>query len=56
MVKKVLFVTYGGGHARMCIPVIKQLEADSDIKCEIMALTQGGPIMQSEGYDYLSFK
>jgi len=56
MLKKVLFVTYGGGHARMCIPVIKQLEAESDIKCEIIALTQGGPIMQSEGYNYLGFK
>lgn len=56
MTKTVLFVTYGGGHARMVIPVIRALERDADIRIETLVLTTGGPIFASENLPYRSFK
>lgn len=35
----VLFVTYGGGHARMLVPVVQQLSRIQDIKISVLALT-----------------
>ena len=40
MTRKVLFVTYGGGHVSMVLPVIKQLRLLApDIECVLLALT-----------------
>jgi hypothetical protein len=39
---KVLFVTYGGGHVSMMLPVIAQMERSCpDVDCVLMALTTG---------------
>ena len=56
MTKTVLFVTYGGGHARMLIPIIQALTNDPDIRIETLALTTGGPIFKSENLPYKGFK
>jgi hypothetical protein len=56
MVKTVLFVTYGGGHARMVAPVVRALQSCKDIRTEILALTVGGAIMKSEGLPYKGYK
>jgi len=56
MAKTVLFVTYGGGHARMVTPVIHALAAHKDICVESLALTTGGPIFASEGIPYKGYK
>jgi len=56
MTKTVLFVTYGGGHARMIIPIIRALESDTDFRIETLALTTGGPIFKSENLPFKGFK
>lgn len=56
MTKNILFVTYGGGHARMITPVLHELDKRSDINYHLLALTIGGPIVKSCGYDFLGFK
>ncbi len=39
---RVLFVTYGGGHAGMVLPVMHELEALlPGVDCRLMALTTG---------------
>ena len=39
---RVLFVSYGGGHIGMVLPVIRELEAlIPAVQCELMALTTG---------------
>jgi len=47
--KTILFVTYGGGHIRMVIPVVRELQKDANIHCEILALTTAYSVCQSEG-------
>lgn len=54
MAKTVLFVTYGGGHARMVVPVIRALSPD--IRCVSLALTMAGPIFAHEKLPYLGYK
>jgi len=56
MPKTVLFVTYGGGHAQMVTPVIRELEGRSDIRVEAIALTTAGPIFKRERIPYKGFK
>jgi hypothetical protein len=54
--KKVLFVTYGGGHAAMVAPVVRALSAYPDIVSETLALTLGGPYFKRQGLSYKGFK
>ncbi|NBO18164.1 MAG: hypothetical protein EBV03_02870 [Proteobacteria bacterium] len=54
MPKTVLFVVYGGGHARMVVPVIRALSPD--IHCISLALTMAGPIFTHEKLPYLGYK
>src|ERR1035437_238143 len=56
MEKTILFVTYGGGHARMIIPVLRELRTCIGIRAEVLACTSAGPIFQSEGIPYLGYK
>lgn len=53
--KTVLFVTYGGGHARMVIPVIRALHARG-IQTVSLALTSAAGIFKSEGLDCIGYK
>jgi hypothetical protein len=55
-VKTILFVTYGGGHARMITPVMHELEGDGDIRMEALALTTGAPHFKSERLPFKGFK
>ncbi len=56
MNKTVLFVTYGGGHAAMVVPVIRELQQYPDICTEALVLTLGGPYFQRQGLPYRGFK
>ena len=56
MRKKLLCVTYGGGHARMVIPVIRALADCAEIDIVTLALTGAGPIFKSENLPFLGFK
>lgn len=39
---KVLFVSYGGGHIGMVLPVVRELEASlPNVQCQLLALTTG---------------
>jgi hypothetical protein len=55
-IKTVLFVTYGGGHAQMVIPVMHELEGRSDIRMEALALTTAGPLFERERLPHRGFK
>lgn len=54
--KTVLFVTYGGGHARMVAPVVRELQSDSDLRVETLAATAGGSIFKSECLPFRGYK
>ena len=54
--KTVLFVTYGGGHAAMVIPVLRALAEYPHIRCETLALTSGGVAFSRQGIPYKGFK
>jgi hypothetical protein len=54
--KRVLFVCYGGGHAAMLIPVIKEVIKKRNCKVTVLALTTAGFAMEAEGIKYKSFK
>ena len=56
MAKTLLCVTYGGGHARMVIPVIRALADCKDIRIQTLALTGAGPIFKSEHLPFMGFK
>ena len=57
MIRKALFVAYGGGHISMVLPVIKQLRlADPDVECVLVALTTGYRLAQTAGEKPLGYK
>lgn len=57
MTQTVLFVTYGSGHAKMCIPVIRELnKTRPDLRIEVLALTLAGPLFARENIPYFSFR
>jgi hypothetical protein len=57
MSKKVLFVTYGGGHIAMVLPVIRAVRAlDPSVECVLLALTTGHRRAQTEGMQALGYK
>lgn len=59
--KKVLFVTYGGGHVNIVIPIAKEIEKYNDIEFSIVAFTTAIPVLEVSGLkfktliDYLPF-
>ena len=54
---KVLFVTYGGGHASMVLPVIKQLRLLApEIECVLLALTSAYATAKKAGEQPLGYK
>ncbi len=54
--KKIVLVTYGGGHVNMLLPVIRQLSVEPNIELCILALTTAGSVLEREGIDYLGFR
>jgi hypothetical protein len=54
--KVVLFVTYGGGHAKMVAPVVRELMGNPQVHIEVLALTVGGVIFRNEGLPYKGYK
>lgn len=56
MKKTLLFVTYGGGHATMVLPVVEYIQAHHpDIHCEILALTTARAMFESRGIKAYGF-
>jgi len=54
--KRVLCVSYGGGHAAMLAPVIKELEKDSSIEVISLGLTTAKKYFETYGVSCLGFK
>ena len=52
--KKILFVTYGGGHAQALLPIIEQLRAS--YKISVLALTTAKSIFDGCGYELLTYE
>ncbi|NOH70301.1 hypothetical protein F0225_02960 [Vibrio pectenicida] len=55
-IKRVLCVSYGGGHAAMLTPVIKELEKNANIEVIILGLTTAKSYFSSRGVESLGFK
>ena len=53
---KVLFVTYGGGHAQMVLPVVQWLAQHTPLKVQILALTTAASVFASAGIEVLGFR
>ena len=56
MGKKILFVSYGGGHVNLLLPVYRQLVNDKNHLCEFLALTSAGNVLEENGFPHLGFK
>lgn len=54
--KSVLFVTYGGGHVNMVVPVIKELQKASGLEIKVLGLTTAGIILEKNGIPYYGFR
>ena len=60
LLKKLLFVTYGGGHARMVCPVVHALNSSDavtrkQLKIEVLALPAARHTLQTHGIESLGF-
>lgn len=53
--KRVLLVTYGGGHVAMMAPVIHELQRRGNCRVTVLGLTTAGPRLQQEGIPFLGF-
>lgn len=57
MTKTVLFVTYGGGHVAIMLPLLKALRAqEPGVRCVLLALTNGYPRAVAAGEQPLGYK
>jgi hypothetical protein len=53
--KKVLFVCYGGGHGKMCLPVAQILEQQLGIETHTFALTMSHSLFSSSGLNWTNY-
>lgn len=56
MINKILFVTYGGGHSKLVLPIIKQLQALAQYEVISLALTTAANDFTTENVDFKGFK
>lgn len=54
--KKALFVTYGGGHAKMVLPVVQQLLREGRLQVEVLALTTARALFDRHGIATVGFR
>lgn len=50
-----LFVSYGGGHVNMIIPVLKKIRGRSDLQCVSLGLTTAGAALENQGLPHRGF-
>lgn len=50
--KKILFVTYGGGHVNIVIPIVREIEKHNNMDYQILALTTAIPYLENSGLKY----
>ena len=56
MAKTVLIAAYGGGHVNMIIPVIRELEKESDLRVVTLGLTTARLTLEKQGMPFVSYK
>jgi hypothetical protein len=54
--RKIVFVTYGGGHVNMLVPVIKELQKRLDLDLVVMGLTTAKAVLESNDISCIGFK
>lgn len=55
--KRILFVTYGGGHVNALLPVVQKLNRlRSDIESHVLGLTTAAAVLREAGVPFLGFK
>jgi hypothetical protein len=52
---KVLFVTYGGGHVKMLLPVIRELERRGSMEVKVIGLTTAATVLADANIHSLGF-
>ncbi len=54
--KKIILVTYGGGHVNMMVPVIKELQKNHHLDLLVLGLTCAGWMLEKNNIPYVGFK
>lgn len=54
--KKIFFISYGGGHIRMLLPIIKSFIDSDKYDITVFGLTTSCSVLEQEGISYKSFK
>lgn len=54
--KRVLFVTYGGGHVNMVVPVVHRLAGYQGIECQVLGLTTANTVLSRESIPFFGFR
>lgn len=52
---RILFVTYGGGHVRMVIPVVRALQRRGGVAIDVLGLTTAFPMLAAQGIPAFGF-
>ncbi|MFA5340047.1 MAG: CDP-glycerol glycerophosphotransferase family protein [Candidatus Omnitrophota bacterium] len=55
MKKRILFVTYGGGHVNLLIPLIKRFKAEGKYDLSILGLSVAHTVLKREGIPYKTY-
>ncbi len=56
MRRKIIFVSYGGGHINMLLPVIQRFKKMPDFDIVVLGLTTAGVVLKRNNISYLGFK
>jgi len=56
MIKHICLISYGGGHAAMLVPIIKELQKNKDYKLTVLALTTAGSVMKRNNIEYVGYQ
>lgn len=54
--KKIIFVSYGGGHVNLLLPVYRRLLDNELFECTYLALTTAGNVLKQHGLPYIGFQ
>jgi len=54
--KKIVLVTYGGGHVNMIVPIAKRLQKIDHVELVVLGLTTAGKVLELNNIPYIGFK
>jgi hypothetical protein len=54
--KNIFIVVYGGGHAAMLLPILKEILKKGSCRLTVLALTTAGSLFEAEKIEYVSYK